>query len=66
MPMTIEARMQMIGTIAENHAEEARPTVEAWARRAKNLTGFMHGNAPATLSPITAFVCSERMWRWPS
>ncbi len=66
MSITIEARMQMIGPIAASHAEEVRPTVEAWAQRADNLSAFMREKSSAALSPITAFVSSERQWRDPA
>ncbi|WP_018898122.1 hypothetical protein [Rhizobium sp. 2MFCol3.1] len=63
MTLTIEARMQMLGNISEPHAKAVLPTVEAWAVRAENLSRFMQQNSPPTLSPITAFVSSERLWR---
>ncbi|EJJ29814.1 hypothetical protein [Rhizobium sp. CF142] len=66
MPLSLEARMQMIGPISEDHAETVRPTVEAWAARAENLAIFCNKALSPETSPITAFVSSEILWRKPS
>lgn len=63
MPLSTEARMQMIGPISDTHADAARPTVEAWAVRAENLTRFCNTMLTPQVSPITAFVSSEKLWR---
>jgi hypothetical protein len=63
MPLSLDIRMQMIGPISDNHAEAARPTVEAWAVRAENLAIFCNKTLSPATSPITAFVSSEILWR---
>ncbi|OBZ95678.1 hypothetical protein ADU59_09920 [Pararhizobium polonicum] len=66
MPLSLDARMQMIGPISQDHAEAARPTVGAWAVRAENLAAFCNRTLSPETSPITAFVSSEVLWRKPS
>jgi hypothetical protein len=66
MTLSLDARMQMVGPISDDHAEAARPTIEAWAVRAENLTAFFNRTLSPETSPITAFVSSEFLWRKPS
>jgi hypothetical protein len=66
MPLSLEARLQMIGPISDDHAKAAVPTIEAWAARAENLTAFFNRTLSPETSPITAFVSSERLSRKPS
>ncbi|NTJ11673.1 hypothetical protein [Rhizobium lusitanum] len=63
MPLSIASRMQMIGPISDTHADAARQTVEAWAARAEKLTCFCNTMLTPEISPITAFVSSEKLWR---
>lgn len=66
MPLSLDARMQMIGPSSDDHAEAARPTVKAWAVRAENLAAFVNKSLSPETSPITTFVSSEILWRKPS
>lgn len=66
MPLSLDARMQMIGLSSDDHAEAARPTVKAWAVRAENLAAFINKTLSPETSPITAFVLSEIPWHKPS
>ncbi|PIP00077.1 conserved hypothetical protein [uncultured Pleomorphomonas sp.] len=59
MPLSLAARLEMIGPLSDEHRGALAATLAEWAERGERVTAFGRARIAADVSPITAFVSSE-------